>query len=128
MQFVATVRIDKWLWAVRLYRTRTLAASACTAGKVRIAGQPLKAARSVRIGEVITAVTGEITRTIKVTGLIERRVSAPLVAQCYEDLTPASEYQKPREPNFRPVLLRPRGSGRPTKKDRRKMEGLWSES
>ena len=127
MQFVPAVRMDKWLWAVRLYKTRTMAASACTAGKVRIGGQPVKAARNVRIGEVITATTGEVTRTIKVTGLIEQRVSAPLVAQCYEDLTPASEYQKPREPNFQPLLLRPRGSGRPTKKDRRKIEGLWSE-
>src|SRR5215212_9332514 len=124
MQLVAAVRMDKWLWAVRLYKTRTVAASACNSGKVRIAGEPVKPARSVRIGEVITAVAGEITRTLKVTSLIQQRVSAPLAGQCYEDLTPAAEYAKPRQPNFPPIMLRPRGAGRPTKKDRRKLDEL----
>lgn len=125
MEFVADVRMDKWLWAVRLYKTRTSAASACTAGKVRVAGQMVKPARSVRVGEVIIALTGEVTRTVKVVSLIERRVSAPLAVQCYHDLTPAAEYDKQRLPNFQPILLRPKGSGRPTKKERRKMEGFW---
>ena len=127
MQFVAAVRMDKWLWAVRLYKTRTIAASACVSGKVRVGGEPVKPARSVRIGEVITAVAGEITRTLKVTSLIERRVSAPLACQCYEDLTPASEYAKPRQPNFQPVMLRARGAGRPTKRERRKLDHLQNE-
>src|SRR5437762_1041594 len=125
MESVGHVRIDKWLWAVRLYKTRTMAASACASGKVRIGGDTVKSARSVRVGEVITAIAGEITRTIKVIELIERRVGAPVATRCYEDLTPPSEYQKKREPNFRPLLLRPRGSGRPTKKERRKLEGIW---
>lgn len=121
MQVVPQVRIDKWLWAVRIYRTRSVAAAACSGGKVRIVGQSVKPARSIRVGEVVAAVTGEITRTIKVTNLIERRVGAPEAVQCYEDLTPPSEYQKPREPNFRAPVLRSPGRGRPTKRDRRKL-------
>ena len=73
-------------------------------------------------GEVITAATGEITRTVKVTALLEKRVGAKLVSQFMEDLTPPSEYQKPREKNFLiPGFHRPKGSGRPTKKERRSM-------
>src|SRR5712671_2921684 len=118
MQLVGQVRMDKWLWAVRLYKTRTLAASACAGGKVRVGGQPVKPARSVRVGEVIIAPIGEVTRTIRVVNLIECRVPAPEATQCYEDLTPASEYEKPRLPDFRPLAIRPKGTGRPTKKDR----------
>lgn len=122
------VRIDKWLWAVRLYKSRSLASAACSAGRVRIGGQTLKPSRSVRPGEVITAVTGDITRTVRVVGLLERRVGAKLVADYMEDLTPAAEYSKPREPDFRPLLLRPKGAGRPTKKDRRRIQGLYNPS
>jgi len=118
------VRIDKWLWAVRLYKSRSLAATACSAGKVRIANEPIKPSRSVRVGDVISAVTGEITRTVRVVALLDRRVGAKLVPEYVEDLTPASEYQKRREPDFRPLLLRPKGAGRPTKKDRRKLDEL----
>lgn len=118
------VRIDKWLWAVRIYKSRSLATAACAAGKVRVGGESLKASRSVRIGDVITATTGEITRTVRVIAPLERRVGAKLVPQYMEDLTPASEYQKRREPDFRPLLLRPKGAGRPTKKDRRKLGEL----
>ena len=122
MQLVGQVRMDKWLWAVRLYKTRSTAAAACAGGKVRIGGDPVKPARSVRMGEIIIAATGEITRTIRVVNLIERRVAAPQASVCYEDLTPASEYEKPRLPNFRPLAIRPKGTGRPTKKDRRKTD------
>jgi len=122
MELVGQVRVDKWLWAVRLYKTRSIAAAACTGGKVRIGGDPVKPARSVRMGEIIIAATGEITRTIRVVNLIERRVAAPRASACYEDLTPASEYEKPRLPNFRPLAIRPKGAGRPTKKDRRKTD------
>ena len=125
MESAADVRMDKWLWAVRLYKTRTMAAAACTSGKVRIGGQPVKPARSVRVGEVITAAVGDLTRTVKVVNLVRQRLSAPLAVQCYNDLTPASEYEKPRQPKFQPFIVRPRGLGRPTKKDRRKIEGLW---
>lgn len=118
------VRIDKWLWAVRIYKSRSVASAACSAGKVRIGGEPLKPSRSVRIGEVITAATGDIMRTVRVRAVLERRVGAKLVSEYMEDLTPPSEYSKPREPNFRPLVFRPKGAGRPTKKDRRKLDGL----
>ena len=118
------VRIDKWLWAVRIYKSRSLATAACSGGKVRIGGESLKPSRSVRIGDVIIATTGDINRTVRVVALLDRRVGAKLVPEYMEDLTPASEYQKSREPNFRPLLLRPKGAGRPTKKDRRKIDDL----
>jgi len=118
------VRMDKWLWAVRLYKTRSVAATACSSGKVRIGGHPVKPARSVRTGEVIEAVTGDVKRTVEVLSLIDRRVSASIAVGCYKDLTPASELQKRRFPNFPPVFLRPKGSGRPTKKERRVIDDL----
>ncbi len=119
-----SVRIDKWLWAVRLYKTRTAAAEACHSGKVRINDQAVKPARNVRIGEIISAVTGEIKRTVRVIGLVEKRVGAKMVSQFLEDLTPASEYEKQREPNFAPFIFRKKGSGRPTKKERRSIDKL----
>jgi len=122
MRVVSEVRIDKWLWAVRLYRTRSLAARACAGGKVTILGSRIKPARSVRIGEVVAAATGSLNRTVKVTLLIDQRVPASEATQCYEDLTPASEFTKAREANFTPISLRPAGAGRPTKRERRKLQ------
>lgn len=116
------VRVDKWLWAVRLFRTRTAATAACSAGKVFINGQRAKPSREVRIGDTIVADNGDVTRTVKVVAFLGQRVGAKLVSDYAEDLTPASEYEKRREPNLTPVSLRPRGAGRPTKKDRRQWE------
>jgi ribosome-associated heat shock protein Hsp15 len=116
------VRLDKWLWAVRLYKSRSLATAACNANKVRVNGQPVKPSRTVKVGDVVAAATGHITRTVKVTAALEQRVGAPMVCQFLEDLTPASEYEKRREPNFIPVALRPKGSGRPTKRERRQRD------
>jgi ribosome-associated heat shock protein Hsp15 len=127
MEPVASVRTDKWLWATRIYKSRALAAEACNAGHVKIQGQPIKPARPVHIGETIIATVGEITRTVKVIALLERRVGAKLVPNYLEDLTPPAEYAKPRLPNFQPVAMRAKGTGRPTKKERREMEGLWRE-
>jgi len=122
MRVVAEVRVDKWLWAVRLYKTRSIAAAACSGGKVRIGGHTVKPARSLRVGEVVMATAGEINRTLKVVLLIEQRVGAPEAKSCYQDLTPPAEYLKPRMPDFRPVLLRRKGEGRPTKRERRKLD------
>lgn len=121
------VRIDKWLWAVRLYRTRTEAAEACRGGKVKIGGDAIKPAREVRVGEVLTVQTGEITRTVKVIGLLGKRVGAPLVASYLQDLTPPEELAKPMERRLAPVAARPRGLGRPTKRDRRQMDAWQRE-
>lgn len=118
------VRLDKWLWAVRLYRTRSLAAGACEAGHVRIRDQRVKPARTVHPGDLITAQVGEVQRTVRVLALLDRRVGAGLVAQYLEDLTPPSEYAKQREPHPEPLFHRPKGAGRPTKRDRRLFDRL----
>lgn len=121
MDAAQSVRIDKFLWAVRLYKSRSIATEACDAGKVQANGQPAKPSRAVRIGDIITAIAGEIRRTIKVVALLDKRVGAKLVDQFVEDLTPDSEYSKPREKSFQPFAFRPKGSGRPTKKERRSL-------
>jgi ribosome-associated heat shock protein Hsp15 len=114
-------RIDKWLWAVRLYKTRSVAANACRNGHVLVKGQRVKPSRDVHIDETIAAKTGSIQRTVKVRGFPSSRVSAKLVPEFLEDLTPASEYEKAREFTAGPVFVWDKGSGRPTKKSRR----LW---
>ncbi len=125
MEPAAEVRIDKWLWAVRLYRSRSLATEACQGGHVKIAGQSVKPARNVRAGEVITALTGGVTRTVKVLALLERRVGAKTVSQYLEDCTPPEEYERARRDRARGLAQFPKGWGRPTKKTRRQWEGLW---
>lgn len=121
---VHAVRIDKWLWAVRLFKSRSSASDACAAGKVQVNGQPAKASRNLKPGDCITAVVGDIKRTVKVIAPLEKRVGASLVNEFFEDLTPASEYARTKEKNFQPFVFRPKGSGRPTKKDRRNIENF----
>jgi ribosome-associated heat shock protein Hsp15 len=124
------VRIDKWLWAVRLYKTRSLATEACRGGHVRIGGQTVKPSRDVRVGDVIKARTGEILRTVKVTELLGRRVGPKVVANYMEDQTPAQEYLRVMREKEQAVAVphRPKGTGRPTKKDRRQLEALDMEA
>jgi ribosome-associated heat shock protein Hsp15 len=116
------VRIDKWLWAVRVFKTRSLATDACRNGRVTIGGQPVKPSRDVKVGETIIVQKDELTRTFKVLGILEQRVGAPIAKDFVEDLTPASEFEKKREPNLLPPMHRPKGAGRPTKKDRRTLD------
>jgi ribosome-associated heat shock protein Hsp15 len=118
-----TVRIDKWLWAVRLFKTRALSAEACRTGKVTINEMPVKAAREVKINDIIVINQQPVVRTVKVLSLLRNRVSAKLVALHMEDLTPASEFEKIEIRKAAAFVYRPRGTGRPTKKDRRDMEG-----
>ena len=120
-------RLDKWLWAVRLYKTRSLAAQACREGRVMIGGQRVKPARAVHVGEIFTAKTGDLLRTVKVLGAPGSRVSAKLVPEFLEDLTPASEFQKQRE-RLPAAFTWDQGSGRPTKKDRRLWEKFGTEN
>ena len=116
------VRIDKWLWAIRVYRTRTLATEACKAGHVKIGGKAVKPARFVVPGEVVTATVGPITRTVRAVVMLERRVGAKVLDQYIEDLTPAEEYQRLKERSVPPVFHRSKGKGRPTKRDRRAID------
>ncbi len=118
----SSVRIDKWLWAVRLYKTRSLAADACKAGKVKIDGEPVKAAREVKPGDIFTVSQGPLLRTVKVTGLLHNRVAGKLVENYLEDLTPAANYEQLKQIREMRQGIRPHGLGRPTKKERRDME------
>ena len=121
------VRIDKWLWATRLFKTRTLASEACKSGHARIDGAKVKPARIVKIGETITVLKGVVTRTVKVVGLVEKRVGAKLVDEYLEDHTPEEEWEKARVTFAQSILQRDRGAGRPTKKDRREIEQFFGE-
>ncbi|HEU5081203.1 MAG TPA: S4 domain-containing protein [Opitutaceae bacterium] len=120
-----TERIDKWLWAVRVFKTRSLATDACRAGSVEVNGQPAKPARDVRSGETITVRQGLVFRTFRVLGIPKSRVGPKLVAAFSEDKTPPEEFAKARERSVQQVLAREKGSGRPTKKERRDLEQLF---
>ncbi len=122
------VRTDKWLWAVRIFKTRALAAAACHQGKVTIDGSPVKASRQVKIGDVVSARKEEMTPTYKVTRLLGQRVGPPAVKEYVEDLTPESERNKVREPRLPPAFYRPKGAGRPTKKERRRLNDILESS
>lgn len=118
---VFEVRIDKWLWAARVFKTRSVATEACRGGAVKIDDQPVKPSRVVKIGDIISARVGVITRTLKVLALADKRVGPKLVDTLMEDQTPASEYLKEIQ-NRQAPIVRPRGTGRPTKKERRQFE------
>jgi ribosome-associated heat shock protein Hsp15 len=104
---------------VRLYKTRGLASDACTAGHIQVNGHLAKPARPVRAGDQVIACTGDLTRTVKVLDVLERRIGPKLVSHYLEDLTPPSEYTRAREKSHTLAGARPKGSGRPTKKERR---------
>lgn len=112
------VRIDKWLWAVRLYKTRALATEACSAGHVKMDGKPVKPAKEIRAGNVIKAHCGQLNRTVEVIVPLDRRVGAKLVSDYLKDLTPPEEYERAKRSNEGMIQF-PKGSGRPTKKQRR---------
>ena len=119
-QAPAAVRVDVWCWAVRLFKTRSLATAACRAGHVRVNGERAKAAASVRIGDTVRARAGDRDRVLVVTGLITKRGSAGVAAANYRDETPAPP---PRE-LAAPPSTRERGAGRPTKRERREIDRL----
>jgi len=118
------VRIDKWLWSVRIYKTRNQAIEAIKAGKVKIDGSSLKPSRIVKLGDVISLSIGPLNRTIKVKELLHNRVSAKLVPDFLEDLTPVEEYERIQLMKEYNAERRERGLGRPTKKDRRYIDKL----
>ena len=114
-----TIRIDKWLWAVRLYKTRSQAAEACKGGKVKIDEQSAKASREVRVNEIIEIQLQNIRRKVKVIKVVNNRVAAKFVPELLQDLTPTEEYEKLEMMRHLNAEKRDRGIGRPTKKDRR---------
>ena len=118
-------RIDKWLWAVRSFRTRSLATDACRAGSVTVNGQPAKPSRDIRPGDLVVVRLGLIHRTLKVRAVPPSRVGAGLVATYCEDQTPPAEYEMARAQRVQQLLARAKGSGRPTKRDRRLLDRLF---
>jgi ribosome-associated heat shock protein Hsp15 len=121
---VDAVRIDRWLWAVRLYKTRSLASDACRAGSVVVDNHPAKPAREVRGGETVKVRQGLVERTLRVLAVPASRVGAKLVANFCADLTSPEEFAKAREHPLQHLLAREKGSGRPTKRDRRLIDQL----
>ena len=119
------VRLDKYLWAIRAFKTRNEATEACNGGKVKLNDAPVKPSKAVHIGDVLSVRKGAVQFTYKVVALLDKRVGASLVSQYAENLTPQSELDKMRAPVETFFLKRDRGAGRPTKKDRRTMEALW---
>jgi ribosome-associated heat shock protein Hsp15 len=118
------LRIDKYLWAIRIFKTRTFAADACKAGRVKLDSQNIKPSHEVKIGEIYQVSKGIERKVLKVTGLLENRADAKTVIDFYEDITPVEQTQAFKSMFHAPLLKRDRGAGRPTKKDRREIDDL----
>lgn len=121
------VRIDKLLWAIRVFKTRTEATDACKGGKVKVAGTNVKPSRMVKVGETIDVRKGSVQYSYRIKQLTEHRLGAKLVPDFAENLTPQAELDKLMAPVETFFLRRDRGTGRPTKKDRRSMEDAWDQ-
>jgi ribosome-associated heat shock protein Hsp15 len=120
----STIRIDKYLWAVRIFKTRSIASEECRKGRVMISNYPVKPSHTVTINEIITVRKPPVIYTYQVIAPIENRVAAKLVAEYLRDLTPEEEKLKITIARTTGFGLRPRGLGRPTKKDRRSIDRL----
>ena len=122
MQETATAtRVDRWLWAIRLFKTRTDASEACRGGHVKVNGTTAKPAAMVKVGDRVAAVVHGRDRVVEVTRLIDKRVGAAVAAECYIDHSPPA----PRRDAIRPLFREP-GTGRPTKRDRRQLDRFRS--
>lgn len=116
------VRIDKWMWAVRLFKTRSQAAEACAKGKIFIDGVSVKASRLIKANEILSIRRGSFTLIFKVIQPIENRVAAAIKDQFCKDLTPADEYEKIKMHSIATRTYRQHNEGRPTKKERRALD------
>lgn len=115
-------RIDKWLWAARIFKTRSMAAAACKKGQVSLSGTQLKPARTVKVGDVIQVRKPPVTYSFKIKQTIEKRVGAKLIPEILENVTPPEQYELLEMNRISGFVDRARGTGRPTKKDRRSLE------
>ena len=121
------VRIDKYIWAIRCFKTRSEATDACNGNKVKLNGAPVKPSKEVKIGDVIDVRKGLAQFTYKVIQLSQNRMGAALVPEYAQNLTPQSELDKLHAPKETFFVKRDRGTGRPTKKERRDLDALWDE-
>ena len=120
-------RIDKWLWAARIFKTRTIAAAACKKGQVSMGGATLKASRLIKAGDVVSVRKPPITYSFRVLQPIERRVGAKLIPEILENVTAPEQYELLEMSKISGFVGRAKGTGRPTKKDRRSLEDFQSE-
>lgn len=116
------VRIDKWMWAVRIFKTRTIAVEACKKGRVSINNVTIKPSRMIRTGDVIEVRKPPVTYSFKVLDLTENRMGAKLVPQYLENVTPPEQYEILELSKISGFINRAKGTGRPTKKDRRHLD------
>lgn len=116
------VRIDKWMWATRIFKTRTIAAEACKKNRVMIGGTNVKPSRMIKVGEVLQVRKPPVTYSFKVLALTERRMGAKLVADYLENVTTPDQYELLEMNRISGFVNRAKGTGRPTKKDRRDLE------
>lgn len=117
-------RIDKWLWAARIFKTRSIAADACKNGRVTIKGINVKPSHTIKAGEVISVKKPPITYSFEVLQTIEKRVGAKLVPEVYKNVTDAKQYELLEMSRISGFIDRARGTGRPTKKDRRQLDAF----
>jgi heat shock protein 15 len=117
-------RIDKWLWAARVYKTRTLASDACKNGRITINGALAKPSRTVKVGDQVGVKKSPITYTFRVLQAIEKRVGAKLLPEVFENITPPEQYELLEMNRISGFIDRARGTGRPTKKDRRALDNF----
>jgi len=120
----AEARIDKWLWSARIFKTRTIAADACKNGRVAVNGVNVKPSRTVKVGDVISVRKPPITFSFRLLKPIEQRVGAKLLPEIYENVTPQDQYELLEMTRISTFVNRARGTGRPTKKDRRQMDAF----
>lgn len=120
-------RIDKWLWAVRLYKTRSMATDACKKGQITMGGNTVKPSKVIKDGDVISVRKPPITYTFRVLQAIENRVGAKLVPDMVENLTPKEQYDILEMSKISGFVGRARGTGRPTKKDRRVLDDFTAD-
>ena len=120
-------RIDKWLWASRIFKTRSIAADACKNGRVTIGGVNVKPSRMVKVGETVSVRKPPITYSFKILKTIEQRVGAKLLPEIYENVTAPEQYELLEMTRISGFVDRARGTGRPTKKDRRSLDAFISD-
>ena len=117
-------RIDKWLWAARIFKTRSIAAGACKNGRVTVGGTNVKPSRMVKVGETVSVRKPPITYSFKILQAIEQRVGAKLIPQVYENVTTPDQYELLEMTRISGFVDRARGTGRPTKKERRSLDAF----
>ena len=119
------LRLDKYLWCIRVFKTRSEATDACKGNKVQVNGVPSKPSKEVKVGDMLVVRKGPVELTYRVKAALHNRVGAALVPEYAENLTPEAELDKLHAPKEIFFVRRDKGAGRPTKKDRRTLDALW---